>query len=179
MGRKLFWKYGLRRVSVDEICRESGVSKMTFYRCYSNKTELAKSIYIKVIEEGVTRFKEILQAESSPAEKLKQILLLKIEGTHEISREFLADFYRSDDPELREFIEEATIRTWTGITELFREAQEKGIFRKDFKPGFLLMLTQYLIPVMTDEKLLAMYDTPQDLIIELANFFTWGIAPHE
>jgi AcrR family transcriptional regulator len=59
-GRKLFWKYGFRRVSVDEICREAGVSKMTFYRAFEDKQDLAKTIFRKVAEEGVKQFIEIL-----------------------------------------------------------------------------------------------------------------------
>ena len=42
-ARQLFWKHGIRRVSVEEVCREAGVSKMTFYRSFPNKIELAKA----------------------------------------------------------------------------------------------------------------------------------------
>jgi len=31
-SKKLFWKYGIKRVTIEEICREAGVSKMTFYK---------------------------------------------------------------------------------------------------------------------------------------------------
>jgi AcrR family transcriptional regulator len=31
-AEKLFMKFGIRRVSVEEICREASVSKMTFYK---------------------------------------------------------------------------------------------------------------------------------------------------
>ncbi|MBN1927463.1 MAG: helix-turn-helix transcriptional regulator, partial [Prolixibacteraceae bacterium] len=43
-AKKLFWKYGIRKVSIDEICREAGVSRMTFYRLFKNKIELAKVV---------------------------------------------------------------------------------------------------------------------------------------
>ena len=178
-GRKLFWKYGFKRVSIDEICREADVSKMTFYRCFENKTELAKTIYLQEINEGVEKFDAILEAETSATEKLRQILLLKLEGTNEVSREFITDFYASSETGLKEFIEETTRTTWTGLISSFRKAQEKGLFRKDFKPEFLLYLAQYITPMMTDENLLKLYGSPQDLIMEVANFFTYGISPHE
>jgi AcrR family transcriptional regulator len=178
-GRKLFWKYGFKRVSIDEICREAGVSKMTFYRCFENKTELAKAIYTQIINEGVDKFNAIMEAETSATEKLKQILLLKLEGTNEVSSEFITDFYTSNDTGLKEFVEETTAKVWVGLTSAFSKAQERGHFRKDFRPEFMLYLAQHITPLMTDENLLKLYGSPQELIMEIANFFTYGISPHE
>ncbi len=177
-GRRLFWKHGFRRVSVEEVCLEAGVSKMTSYRFFRNKTDLARKIYRQVVDEGIEKFRDIMSADTSPTEKLNRILLLKLESTNEISLEFIMDFYNSREPGMKEFVEKVTSEAWSGITDSFREAQEKGIFRKDFRPEFLLHLTQYLTPMFTDEKLLKIYDKPQELVMEVAKFFTWGIAPH-
>ncbi len=178
-GRNLFWKHGFRRVSVDEICREAEVSKMTFYRCFENKIDLAKKIYTKIVNQGIIKFNAIMAEDIPSAEKLKRIITLKMEGTDEISREFITDFYTSNDTGLKSFVEELTRESWDEVINRFRIAQEKGWFRKDFKPEFLLYITQHLIPMVTDENLLSLYDSPQDLIMEFANFFTYGIAPHE
>ena len=67
---------------------------------------------------------------------------------------------------------------WKEVIDGFRYAQEMGWFRKDFKPEFLFYLSQKLIPMATDEELLKLYDKPQDLIMEFANFFTYGISVH-
>jgi len=176
-GRRLFWKFGFRRVSVDEICRDANVSKMTFYRYFENKTELAKIIFSAEVRKGIERFNGIMAAEISPADKLKAIITLKAEGTHDISREFLTDFYKSNDTGLKTFVEEVTAEAWKEIIEGFRMAQNKGWFRKDFKPEFLIYVSQHLIPLLTDEKLLKLYDSPGDMMLEVVNFFTYGIAP--
>ncbi|HOP58949.1 MAG TPA: TetR/AcrR family transcriptional regulator [Bacteroidales bacterium] len=179
-GKKLFWKHGFKRVTIDEICRDSGVSKMTFYRWFNNKTEFAKTIYENEIRHGIERFNEIMQKEDIPAaERFKAIITLKLEGTNDISREFLNDFYNSDKTELRLFVEELTSHSWQEIIKSFRIAQEKGWFRKNFKPEFILFITQYLIPMFNDKNLQNLYNTPQDMIMEFANFFTYGISPHE
>ncbi|MDH5400751.1 MAG: TetR/AcrR family transcriptional regulator, partial [Cyclobacteriaceae bacterium] len=43
-AKELFWKYGIRRVTIEEICKEAGVSKMTFYKFFPNKVALANTI---------------------------------------------------------------------------------------------------------------------------------------
>jgi len=178
-GKKLFWKHGFRRVTVDEICREAGVSKMTFYKWFDNKTEFAKTIFSNEVQRAIIEFRKIMEQEMPPAERLKTIITMKMEGTNDISREFLMDFYSSDDTSLKSFVNDITSNSWNEIISSFRMAQEKGWFRKDFKPEFILYITKQLIPMFTDENLLKLYNTPQDLIMEFTNFFTYGISPHD
>jgi AcrR family transcriptional regulator len=178
-AHELFWKHGFRRVSIEEICRKAGISKMTYYRFFPNKIELAKSVFDQVVDEGVRKFKIIMASEISPSEKIKKILLLKLEGTNDISQEFLQDFYRNPELGLAEYIEEKTRNSWNEILSDFKHAQQSGWFRNDMKPEFLYYFSQRLAEVLTDEKLMKLYDTPQDLVMELTNFFTYGISPHD
>jgi AcrR family transcriptional regulator len=178
-GRRLFWKYGFRRVTVNEICKEADVSKMTFYRCFENKTDLAKTIFDKEVKNGIDKFNEIIKSDISASEKMKNIIQMKMEGTNDISSEFLMDFYRSSDTGLKEYVEEVTRNSWKEIIEGFRYAQQRGWFRKDFKPEFLFHISQKLVSVWTDVEMLKLYNSPQDLILEFANFFAYGISPHD
>jgi AcrR family transcriptional regulator len=41
-ARSLFWKHGIRRITIEEICEKAGVSKMTCYKYFSNKTAIAR-----------------------------------------------------------------------------------------------------------------------------------------
>jgi AcrR family transcriptional regulator len=178
-GRRLFWKYGFRRVTVNEICKEADVSKMTFYRFFENKTDLAKTIFDKEVKNAIDKFNEIIKSDISASEKMKNIIQMKIEGTNDISSEFLMDFYRSSDTGLKEYVEEVTRNSWKEIIEGFRYAQQRGWFRKDFKPEFLFHISQKLVSVWTDVEMLKLYNSPQDLILEFANFIAYGISPHD
>jgi AcrR family transcriptional regulator len=177
-AKELFWKHGFRRVRIEEVCEKGKVSKMTFYRYYTNKTELAKAVFEREANIGMARFREILHEKSSPAVKIDKLLRMKLEGNKDISQEFLMDFYKSTETGLKEFIEEKIREIWTEILEDFRLAQKKGIFRKDFKPEFLLYITQQFATMITDETIMRMYPDPQDMIREMTNFFIYGIAPH-
>lgn len=178
VARELFWKHGFKRVSVEEICHKSLVSKMTFYRYFPSKTDIAKAVYEQVADEGVSKFKEIMADEStSPEEKMQQMLQMKLEGTNEISREFLKDFYSNPELGLSSFVAEKSMMGWNEIINDFRWAQEKGWLRKDFKPELFLTVTSKTSEMITDENLLKMYSSPQELIMELSRLFTYGIMP--
>ena len=177
-ARSLFWKHGLKRVSVEEICQKAGVSKMTFYRYFPNKIELARAVYDNEVDEGIRKFKAIMKNENTtPLQKMEEILLLKLEGTHDISREFLQDFYSNPELGLSAHVAEKTKTSWHEIIKDFKAAQEKGWFRKDFRPEAFLAMAYKSAELVADEELLQLYDTPQNMVMELARFYTYGIMP--
>jgi AcrR family transcriptional regulator len=178
-ARSLFWKHGFRRISVEEICKKAGVSKMTFYRFFPNKTELAKTVYAQEVEKGITAFRSIMTENLIPQEKIKKLMLLKLEGTNDISHEFIMDFYSGTEPGLKNFIDKKTNELCTEILKDFKKAQKEDIFRKDLKPEFILSLSQKVIELASDKNLLELYNNQQELIMELTNFFVYGISPHD
>lgn len=68
-SRELFWKHGFRRVTIQEICEKAGVSKMTFYKYFPNKIELAKTIFTNEVEEGTEKFNRLIEEDIPVAEK--------------------------------------------------------------------------------------------------------------
>ncbi len=178
-ARDLFWRHGFRRVSIEEICQRAKVSKMTFYKYFPNKQELAKTIFNDNIENGEKEFRDILYSDDLPAIKIKKILLLKLEGTNNISQEFVKDFYKGGDPGLSGFVEQRTQQVWTFLKNDYKKAQETGLFRKDFKPDMLIKLQIKLLELMEDQSIIDLYDSQQDIIMEFANLLVYGIIPRE
>jgi AcrR family transcriptional regulator len=175
---ELFWKHGFKRVSVEEICRKANVSKMTFYKYFPNKTELAKKIYSDIVADAENRFREIMDSDASPAEKIKEVIRMKFEGTMNISPEFMADFYTGSDSELISFVRERTQEILTVLRTDYIRAQEKGIFRKDFNVDLLIKMQAKMTELMDDESLTVLYGSRQELIMEFAKLLVYGIAAH-
>ncbi len=75
-GQELFWKFGFRRVTIEEICKEAGISKMTFYKYFSNKMDLAITIRTAQVEKErlVVRAGAGIVADSDPdAEQMETV----------------------------------------------------------------------------------------------------------
>jgi AcrR family transcriptional regulator len=178
-ARKLFWKHGFRRVTIDEICRESKTSKMTFYRYFPDKTELAKTVLDLFYEESMVNFRKIIRDNSSTAVKMHKMIQMKIEGTNDISNDFIQDFLGSTNPELTNYFDGKLKNIWEeGIRE-FKLGQEEGWIRKDLNVEFLFCFSQRIVPVITGEDMLRLFSSPQELIAEVSNLIIYGIAPRE
>lgn len=178
-SKELFWKHGYKRVTIEEICEKACVSKMTFYRFYANKMELAKAVFDMVINKAIEDFRELMHSSIPASEKMKKMLAMKFEGTNDISKEFLMDFYNNPELEISAYIMKRTGEVWQSVIEDFRQGQDNGWIRKDFKPEIMLIISQKLMELANDEKVLNLYSNPQELVMEIANFLTYGISSHE
>lgn len=65
-AKSLFARYGERSVSMDDIARESSISKKTIYQHFSNKESLLLTIVETVIEQW-TLYKEELRSNGESA----------------------------------------------------------------------------------------------------------------
>ena len=176
-AKELFWKHGFKRVTIEEICQKANVSKMTFYRHFDNKLAIAKAVFDMVAGDAVVAFKELMRRDISPSEKIQGMINMKLEGTHEISKEFLEDFYGNPELGVSGYIESKTLEMWTGIMDEFREAQRQGWIRKGFKPELMLLMTKKLIELAGDQDAQKLYGSPQELVMEIVNMITYGISP--
>jgi AcrR family transcriptional regulator len=178
-AKTLFWKHGFRRVSIEEICREAGVSKMTFYKYFSNKLELVREILNVMFRESMDEFRRLMHADIPFEEKMKRQIQMKLEGTRDISEEFVKDIYGDPDSELNKLWREKSDEAIGEVIELYREAQEKGWLRQDLKIDFILYMINKAFEYVNDDTLISKYDQIQDLILEINRFFLYGILPHK
>ena len=176
-GHELFWKFGFKKVTVEDVCKKAGVSKMSFYRYYENKTELAKRVLDNVISDGVVKFREIMTDDDTAVNKMHRFIDLKIEGTNNISKEFIADIYGDMGSEIQQYMAKLTAHTITTMIEEFRNAQSRGVFNSNFKPELLFALSNSYIELIKSPALSSLYANPQEMIVELVNLITFGIAP--
>ncbi|MCK5281091.1 MAG: TetR/AcrR family transcriptional regulator [Cyclobacteriaceae bacterium] len=175
-GKELFWKYGLKRVTIEEICKESGVSKMTFYKFFPNKKELAKLILDKIYEDAFQKFEKLVNSNISFPKKLEQMFVMKLEGMKNVSMEFIKDIYMDPESGLMTHMEAHRQKSMEVIINFYKTAQDKGSIRKDVKIEFIMAFSNQIIKMMEDEKLMSLYKQPQDFIMESMNFLFYGIV---
>lgn len=173
----LFWKYGFTRVSIEEICREARVSKMTFYKHFGNKTELVQFLLKEQSRHSLELYDKIMSGNAPFTEKVRQSIQFKLEQTENLSEAFFNDFHKQNDPELNRILLEQKSENIKAVIRWYLEAQKKGDIRKDIKPEFIVYFLNHLMDMARDEKLLAMYESPQELVMELTNFFFYGLLP--
>lgn len=174
-GKELFWKFGFKRVTIEEICKEAGVSKMTYYKYFPNKIEMVKTLMNEVLRESLDKYRKISDSDIPYPEKVVLMIELKREQVDTMSSEFFRDYVQSDDPELISFLNQLTQENLQMFTDDFKKAQDDGDIRSDLKVEFIMYVMNHLVEMAQEDALLNMYDEPQDLVMEITNFLFYGI----
>lgn len=175
-GKELFWKHGFKRVTIEEISAAANVSKMTYYKYFSNKMELVKAIMEQLMNDTLSRYKAIMNSDVPFTEKIEMQLQMKMEGTADVSSEFLDDLLIHGEPEMMEYMSNMQQQMLGIVHKDYLAAQEKGEIRKDVKPEFIIYFLNHIYDMLKDENLLKMYRDPNELAMELTRFFFYGIA---
>jgi AcrR family transcriptional regulator len=176
-AKELFWKYGIKRVTVEEICTRASVSKMTFYKHFSNKNDLVKHILDTLYSESMKKYGRIMSSDRKYKDKVIDLYKLKLEATNEISHEFLSDIYNSGDEKLMEYSNIKFEENVGTMINDFLDAQKKGEIREDIKPEFINFFLNHMVKLVNDPALSSLYPNAQEMILELTNFFFYGILP--
>ena len=175
-AKSLFWKHGIRRVTTEEICQVAGVSKMTFYKYFRNKTAVAKYILEDITETSMISYKKILDSEISYDQKIKKMIEMKLENSNDISQELIYDLYKNSDDEIAKTIEAIKIKMFDFLLDDFKKAQKSGDIRSSIKPEFFLYFLNKITEMMTDSELVSMYPDPKQIVAEVTNLFFYGIT---
>ncbi|MBN1164600.1 MAG: TetR/AcrR family transcriptional regulator [Candidatus Krumholzibacteriota bacterium] len=171
----LFARHGIRRITVEEICRTAGASKMTFYKHFANKIELLKTIWHRWLEEGYRRLDEIDAMEIPFKDKMKLLVTYKLELLPQMSGEILDDL-QDGDGELLAFFEQIRGENLSRFMKFVEKAQARGDIRT-MRPELFLALMNKLKELAEDGNLRAAYGDDLELIRELQEFFFFGILP--
>ena len=178
-GKDLFWKFGFKRVTIEEICKEAGVSKMTYYKFFTNKIELVKILMNDILRISMDKYKLIMASDIPYPEKVVALIHLKKDQIEHMSSEFFKDYIQSDDPEMISYLQQLSGESMQMFTDDFRKAQENGDIRKDLKIEFIMYMMNHLVEMAQNDALINIYDEPQDLVMEITNFLVYGILNRE
>ncbi|MBU4444172.1 MAG: TetR/AcrR family transcriptional regulator [Candidatus Marinimicrobia bacterium] len=173
---QLFKKFGIKKVTVEEICQEAGASKMTFYKYFKNKTELVKYNWQLMIDDSMAKLDELDKMDIPFTEKIKIMLKMKEEATSQMGNQYIRD-YLNMIPDLLSFYNEMFSRVMARFMDMIARAQEKGEVRKTMRPEFFLAVVQKMMELAKNENLVDLYKDYTEFALEVNNFLYYGILP--
>jgi AcrR family transcriptional regulator len=178
-GEALFKKFGIKRVTIDEICRSADLSKMTFYKYYRNKVALAKTILRRLVDAQLAAFRELMARDIPFSEKVRETIRMKLEAAHGFQDEWFKEIIEDPNSEFSEFVMRITAEASQAVREEYEKAQKNGDIRSDIRLDFIFYFMDHTYQMLKDERLVGLYDSYEALIAELMNFFFWGILPRD
>ena len=169
----LFIRYGIKRISVEEICREAGASKMTFYKYFPNKIELFKVIWNDWLNEGYCKLDEINSLNIPFPEKMQRLIEYKMKIISQWSDDFFEEIM-TIKPEMEELVEQMRNKNISRFMKFVENAQEKRNMRK-IRPEMLLAIFDKMKEIIQDESLRKLYPSDTEFLREIHEILFFGI----
>ena len=139
-ARQLFIQHGIRRVSVEEICRTASVSKVTFYKYFANKTDIAGQIIQATLDEIMIKMQALINSEQSFQARLFAMLSLELEIAQELGENLLYELYETEVPEIQEILHKGMTEGSKMGVDFFLQGQKEGVINPNFSPEFFVYI---------------------------------------
>jgi AcrR family transcriptional regulator len=171
----LFFKFGIRKTTIGDICRAAAISRMTFYKYYRDKPHIAEVVVNKLIDDMISAFRRSMDRDIPYSQKITEFLELKLRKADGMSSAFVQELFLSPYPRLHALVRRRMDENLQVALDEFRKAQRQGHIRPGIKPEFLLVFLDIMADLAVDERLTRLFPSPKELGAELMNLFFYGI----
>lgn len=137
---EMFFRYGVKSVTMDDISRELGISKKTLYLHFADKDELVYQMFSCEMENDECQWEELQNEYPNVIERLLK------------ENEFMRDSFKDMNPSLLHDIKRFHPRTWASFEQhkkgflleqakhTLQEGINEGYFRADIQIDILAVL---------------------------------------
>jgi len=133
---KLLLRQGYRRIRVEDVAEDAGVSKATVYHYFANKDELlTRSVANRIAEKRADIEQRLASAGGTAAERLQLFLhrfwTLSLTPRAGLWQRMLVSEIVTDAPDVFAVWARGLVQTWLAVERLIKEGQRAGEFRRD------------------------------------------------
>lgn len=136
----MFFQYGIKAVSIDDIAHELGMSKKTIYNFFGSKDEIIDHILDRNIEEYTCSYSGLVSQSKNAIDAIVHIYRMKCEQHDLIKPIFISDvqkYYPRVWEKLKGFYEIHILKT---IQENIQRGQQEGLYRENINTDFVSYL---------------------------------------
>jgi AcrR family transcriptional regulator len=140
-AKTLFFRHGIRRVTIEEICAESKVSKVTFYKYFKDKNDLIRVIREELTQIDFARLDEINALPLSYPEKVESMTAWRMQFFASMQGDFIKEII-----DINSVSEEIKKRYLANI----RQAQAEGEIDPTLSPEMIWLVTEKFNEIVKD-----------------------------
>ncbi|KXH90193.1 TetR/AcrR family transcriptional regulator [Bacillus cereus] len=129
-AERLFLTKGYTKTTVNDILKEIGIAKGTFYHYFKSKEEVMDEIIMRIIKEDVTKAKRIVSNPDIPVlDKLFKILMEQSPKSGDVKEKMIEQFHQPNNAEMHQkSLVQSIIHLSPVLTEVLEQGIEEGIF---------------------------------------------------
>lgn len=177
-AKKLFFVYGFKRITMDEIAASCKISKKTLYQIYPSKELLIKECTEKIVGEKVASIHNIIDSDVSVWQIFKAFFDMFKSFSHDVSQAMIQDIRLM--PDIWNIIEEKRMTVFERMEQIVERGQQDGSIKPALNTDLFLrvymgILQKFVNPIMFSE----MNISPAEFMSQLEIIIFEGILTDE
>ena len=168
-AERLFWKFGVRSVTMEEIAKQLGISKKTIYQHFSDKEQILYQVIQHKTSRNQSEMECMVIDTANPVEEILNVLNMMQKNADQISPNLLMDikrYYPQAFSLFRQYKEGQIMRS---ILENIQKGILEGLYRAEINPAILARLRVEQIELAFNHDLFpsdqySMHDVQAELI---------------
>ncbi|GJM62807.1 TetR/AcrR family transcriptional regulator [Persicobacter diffluens] len=174
-AKEVLWKKGLAKSSIKDIYETAGVSKMTFYRMFENKEDIAGKVIDLLFEEGMSRYRQIMSSGDSFQQKMARVMEMKLEDTKNISPEFVMEIYQKKGV-LAERMQLHSQKSMEAFIADIEKAKVEGWVDPQLNTAMIIYMINQASNAMNDPQLINLFPNIGEALRQISAFYFHGIC---
>ncbi len=173
---KLFLKYGIKSVSMDEIAAELCISKKTLYQHFKDKEDLIQTIISTETSKKKTQFSCYSDKGLNAIEEAIEVYVAAnnfLKETSPVVEYDLRKYYPRLHKQMSDFRRETIRKT---ITENLKKGVEQGLYRNDFDLEIIAKIHVGRVELMMSDEQFAEEQMSKKMFNELFIYHLRGIC---
>ncbi|MBM3937105.1 MAG: TetR/AcrR family transcriptional regulator [Sphingomonadales bacterium] len=176
-AERLFHRFGVKSVTMDDVAKEISISKKTLYKCFRDKESLVLSTVESHISENEAAIENIVNNEPNAIEQFHLITTYLMSNQRKMSPSMLYDL-RKYHPSSFELLEKH--RSKNIVRHLLFNidlGQKSGLYHHDFHPEIIARSFSMLsFQVFDNEELNSLNVSQDEILIEIIKYHLRSIS---
>ncbi|MFU2031129.1 TetR family transcriptional regulator [Bacillus wiedmannii] len=129
-AERLFITKGYTKTTVNDILKEIGIAKGTFYHYFKSKEEVMDEIIMRIIKDDVAKAKVIVSNPNIPVlEKLFRVLMEQSPKSGDVKDKMIEQFHQPNNAEMHQkSIVQSIIHLSPVLAEILEQGIDEGVF---------------------------------------------------
>ncbi|MGG5317452.1 TetR/AcrR family transcriptional regulator [Enterococcus sp. AZ072] len=141
-AEQLFLTKGYEKATINDILKQIGIAKGTFYHYFKSKEEVLDAVIMRVVDTDRLIAQEVLKADGRSIDKLLLFLQKQSAANNEQKSDLLDQFQHTENALMKQRALEGTLRY---VCPVLAEILEEGNQRGEFSAVYPLESVQFLI----------------------------------
>lgn len=175
--RDLFFRYGIKSMTMDDIAQQLGMSKKTIYAHFPDKKSLLKALMSDFLNNHHREMVEAKAQSENAIDEMFRNAALGIQRMDRITPSFLFDLRKYHGDIWSQFEEFRATALYAGITANIHRGMDEGLFRRDLDVDVVAHMHMEHLNLIVDPGHFAELNKPMRTVMyTIMVTFTRGLA---